>query len=112
MLSPWEGKGVSMESVFSRAYVMAGIVLLACGLAPPLSAQEAIEEQGVETALQNESQPVAAARLVDQPAEEPIPELPPTIVPGRIGNFPAEPLEGDSVLSPNRNATPASESGS
>jgi vitamin B12 transporter len=54
----------------------------------------------------------ASARLTDQPEEEPIPELPPTIVPGRIGNFPAEPLEGDTVVSPNRNATPASQSGS
>jgi len=102
-----------MEWVLSRARCcLPGIFLFACGLAPPLSAEEPPEEQIVETALQDESQPVATARLVDQPAEEPIPELPPTIVPGRIGNFPAEPLEGDSVVSPNRNATPANQSGS
>ncbi len=73
--------------------------------------QEPPEGQVAEVVLQEEAQP-PAARLTDQPAEEPIPELPPTIVPGRIGNFPAEPLEGDAVFSPNRNATPASETGS
>jgi len=98
-------------------FAFAGTLLLACGFAPILFAQELVddaqEEQLVETALQTAVQP-ASARLTDQPEpeEEPVPELPPTIVPGRIGNFPAEPLEGDTVLSPNRNPTPASQSGS
>ncbi len=93
-----------MDGLFSRAgCFLPGIFLCACGFAPCLSAQELPVEPVVET---------STTRVTDQPAEEPIPELPPTIVPGRIGNFPAEPLEGDSVLSPNRNATPASQSGS
>ncbi len=111
-----------MESVFSRAHALAGIVLLSCGLAPPLFAEESPEvgqappaastkatqaKWQAEPALQE-----VALQENAQPAEEPIPELPPTIVPGRIGNFPAEPLEGDSVVSPNRNATPANQSGS
>lgn len=112
-----------MKSALSRArsttceiltvtrFVVAAILLLVASLTQSLRAQETEEEQVVDTALEAETQP-ASFRLTDQPEEEPIPELPPTIVPGRIGNFPAEPLEGDTVLSPNRNATPASESGS
>ena len=60
---------------------------------------------------------VAAQEATDQPPrvseeQEPIPVLPETVVPGRIGAFPAEPLPGEAVVSPNRNATPAEESGS
>jgi vitamin B12 transporter len=84
----------------------ASLLMLACGFALPGRAQESPDDEVVPVALQ------AEAGLTDQPEEEPIPELPPTIVPGRIGNFPAEPLEGDTVLSPNRNPTPASQSGS
>jgi vitamin B12 transporter len=110
-----------MEWVLSRALSLAGIVLLVCRLSPPLSAQEPPEvgqaSPAALTATQARRQAEPALQEVAlqenaQPAEEPIPELPPTIVPGRIGNFPAEPLEGDTVVSPNRNATPASQSGS
>ena len=73
--------------------------------------QELPGEQVVEATLQEETQP-ASVRLTDQPEEEPVPELPPTIVPGRLGSFPAEPLEADTLLPPNRNPTPANKSGS
>ena len=97
-----------MESIYPRAHALLIAALsFACasGWCPELLlAQESAEEPVAVN---------ATARITDQPAEEePIPELPPTIVPGRIGNFPAEPLEGDTVVSPNRNATPASQSGS
>jgi vitamin B12 transporter len=42
---------------------------------------------------------------------DPIPELPETIVPGRIGAFPSEPLPGDAVVSPNLIPTPAGQTG-
>lgn len=92
-------------------FLLTAAVFLANGFATLLFSQETGEEQIVETEEETEAQP-ASFRLIDQPEEEAVPELPPTIVPGRIGNFPAEPLAGDTVVSPNRNATPASESGS
>lgn len=111
-----------MKWVLSRARCsLPGIFLFVCGLAP-LSAQEPPEvgqappaTSTTSTQARREAEPAlqeVALQENAQPAEEPIPELPPTIVPGRIGNFPAEPLEGDTVVSPNRNATPASQSGS
>jgi vitamin B12 transporter len=112
-----------MEWVFSRARCcLLGIFLFACGLAPPISAQEPPEvgqappaASTISTQARRQAEPAlqeVALQENAQPAEEPIPELPPTIVPGRIGNFPAEPLEADTVVSPNRNATPANQSGS
>ena len=103
--------GYACANLLGTRFLLPATILLASGFAPLLSAQEAGEEPVAEVALQNETQP-ATVRLTDQPEEEVVPELPPTIVPGRIGNFPAEPLEADTVLSPNRNPTPASQSGS
>jgi vitamin B12 transporter len=91
-----------MKSAPSRAWASSYLITaLSCAGASGWC-QEPPESPIAEVALQDEA----------QPSEEPIPELPPTIVPGRIGNFPAEPLDGDVVLSPNRNASSASESGS
>lgn len=46
------------------------------------------------------------------PEVESLPELPETVVPGRLNSFPAEPLPADVVVSPNRLPTPTSETGS
>jgi vitamin B12 transporter len=65
------------------------------------------------------AQPPAGIRVTDEPAEEqpspflePIPELPETEVSGRLNAFPSEPLPDDTVIAPNREPTPLSQTGS
>ncbi|MDX1948328.1 MAG: TonB-dependent receptor [Pirellulaceae bacterium] len=64
------------------------------------------------------AQPAATTTVTDETAVQPavpddsLPELPETIVPGRLNAYPAEPLPADVVVSPNRQATPLSQTGS
>ncbi|ADB16724.1 TonB-dependent receptor plug [Pirellula staleyi DSM 6068] len=70
-------------------------------------------DQPTETAVENASYQPPAEAPAEVPLEnEAIPELPETVVPGRLSNFPAEPLPADTVVSPNRMPTPASQTGS
>lgn len=103
---------MSWQLPCSRAPVLAALLAFA-GLTNVVCAQQQGEEP------EGEVVPVAA-RVTDQPETEPaidppvepIPELPETVVPGRIGNFPAEPLGDDTVISPNRVTSPANQSAS
>jgi vitamin B12 transporter len=108
------GAGVKRQTTENRGqgtdwprYLVGALALLAV-IAPQLSF-------GQEPAVLP-----AVAQVSDQPEDEVepppvvdgIPELPDTIVPGRLGAFPSEPLPGDSVVSPNLIPTPTNQTGS
>ena len=64
------------------------------------------------------AQPPASTTVTDETEVQPLqpftdlPELPETIVPGRLNAFPSEPLPADTVISPNRQPTPLDQTGS
>ncbi|HTN75471.1 MAG TPA: TonB-dependent receptor [Pirellulaceae bacterium] len=95
-----------------RRWLLALAIGLSAGTVAPALLWSQAPAAPVEAAITDDDDPSGDIALVNQqepaeetPAEEPATEFPETVVPGRPGIFPAQPLAEDQAITPTRTPT-------